>query len=160
MPEGLLLFSPWSSPLIATHSVKVRWHWMLQAGMAVSALTGFIIITANKMLNGSPHYTSWHGTFGLYVMATLTFQLSGGVLHMYPEVLPFKIRLVTMKRMHALFGTVIFTGGMGVVSLGLYSSWFAANADERQWLFCAICLIMTELYILMQVLRNYAWRSR
>ena len=126
--------------------------------MAVSAVTGFIIITANKMINGYPHYTSWHGTLGMYLLAALTFQLSGGILHMYPEILPFKVRLVTMKRMHALFGTVMFCGAIGVVILGTYSSWFVANVEEGVWQFCIGCLVVTELYVLVQVLRNYAWR--
>ena len=77
---------------------------------------------------------------------------------MYPEILPFKIRLVTLKRMHALFGTVIFCGGIGVVVLGMYSSWFVANVKEGVWQFCAVSLVVTELYVLIQVLRNYAWR--
>ncbi len=158
MPEAILLFSPWSSPITSPRSSKVRWHWLLQIGMAVSAVTGFIVITANKMLNGYPHYTSWHGMIGLYVLAALTFQMSGGLLHMYPGILPFKVRMVTMKRIHALFGTILFTVSMGVVSLGLYSSWFVANVDDRLWLLCVVCVGVTQLYVLVQVLRNYACR--
>ncbi len=158
MPEAILLFSPWSSPVPSPHSSKVRWHWLLQAAMAVSALTGFIVITANKIINGAPHYTSWHGTLGVYLLGGVTFQLSGGLLHMYPEIMPFKVRMVTMKRLHALFGTVMFTVGIGVVSLGLYSSWCVANMDENLWMFCAVCLGVTQLYVLAQVLRNYLWR--
>lgn len=126
--------------------------------MAVSATTGFIVITANKMLNGATHYTSWHGVLGVWVLATMPFQSAGGLLNMFPEIMPFKMRRVTVKRLHAFSGALMFTIGIGVVSLGLYSSWCVANMDGNLWLFCAFCLGVTELYVIVQVLRNYLWR--
>lgn len=157
MPEAILLFSPWFSPIKSgtPRSTRVRWHWVAQICMYLMAATGFAVITANKMLNGSPHYTSWHGTMGLYLMAAVTFQISGGVVQMYPEIIPFKIRLVTLKRIHALFGSLVFIGGTAVLSLGLYTSWFVANVDNSVWVMSVSCLAVTGVNVLIQVMKNY-----
>ena len=79
---------------------------------------------------------------------------------MYPEILPFKIRLVTLKRIHALFGTLIFIGGMAVLSLGLYTTWFVANTDANVWTFCVGCLALIGLYVFAQVVKNHVWCKR
>ena len=159
MTEALYMFSPWSSPMGrgSDRSTKVQWHWVLNGSALVSMLTGFSIITANKMVNGSPHYTSWHGYAGLILCSVVMMQISGGIVELYPDILPFKVRLVVLKRLHALSGMLTYFGGLSVLTLGLYSSWFVANVDHLVWKMCFVCPILLGLTVFAQVVRNHFW---
>ena len=162
MSEAILLFSPWSSPVlqsdISARSIKVQWHWILQASALISSFTGIVIITANKIINGYNHYTSYHGILGIFLSGLVFIQTSGGILEMYPEILPFKIRLVTLKRMHAIFGMLTYFGGLTTLTLGLFSSWFVANAYPLEWKVCFVCPILLGCNVLVQVVKNHIWR--
>jgi len=112
MSEAILMYSPMSSLAISSDRAdKTRWHWVLQACAVASAYTGLAIITCNKYLNGYPHYTSWHGSIGIFQCGMIALQVSGGILEQFPDILPFKVRLVLLKRMHAFFGMLTFFGG-------------------------------------------------
>ncbi len=160
MSEAILFFSPWSSPVIqvSAHSVRVQWHWILQGCAVVSSLTGVIVITANKMINSYPHYTSYHGTIGILLSGFVFLQTSGGIIKMWPEILPFKVRHVTLKRMHAIFGMLTYFGGLSTLTLGLFSTWFVANADPIMWKVCFSCPIILGCAVLVQVVKNHIWR--
>lgn len=160
MSEAILLFSPWSSPItkMGVRSSKVRWHWILQGCGLLSSFTGIVIITANKIINSSPHYSSYHGIMGMLLSGFVFFQTSGGILGMYPEILPFKVRPVTLKRLHASFGALTYLGSLATLTLGLFSSWFVANADPMLWKVCVACPALLGLSVLIQVFRNYVWR--
>ena len=163
MTEAIYLFSPWSSPMVrgGDRASKVQWHWVLQASAVVSMFTGFAIITANKMINGTRHYASWHGLSGLVLCGIVAMQVSGGILEQYPDILPFKVRLVILKRLHAFFGMVTYFGGLSVLTLGLYSSWFVANVDQRVvWKVCFVCPVLLGLTVLVQVVRNHFWSRK
>lgn len=160
MSEAILFFSPWSSPItqMGARSIKVRWHWILQACGVLSSFTGLVIITTNKILNSASHYTSYHGIFGIFLSGFVFLQTSGGIALMYPEILPFKLRPITLKRMHAFSGTLTYFGGLATLTLGLFSSWFVANADPILWKVCLACLVLLGCAVLLQVFRNYIWR--
>lgn len=85
-------------------------------------------------------------------------KLLGGIVEMYPEILPFKIRLVTLKRLHAFFGMMTYFGGLTTLTLGLFSSWFVANAHPILWKACFACPILLGCSVLIQLFRNYIWR--
>ena len=156
------MFSPWSSPIFTSvRPDKVRWHWVLQACVAVATYTGLAVITCNKVLNGSPHYTSWHGTLGVTMCGIIAIQISGGIVEMYPDILPFKLRLVTLKRLHAFFGMLTYFGGLTTVALGLYSAWFVANVNDIVWKACFCCPVVLGACVLIQVARNhFSWLWR
>jgi cytochrome b-561 domain-containing protein 2 len=143
---------------MGARSTKVRWHWVLQGCAVLTSFTGFITITANKIIKGSNHYTTYHGLLGLFLTGLVFIQTSGGIAVMYPGILPFKVRLVTLKRMHAFFGTLTYFGGLVILVLGVYSSWFSANADPIMWKVCLVCPILLGCAVLLQMFRNYIWR--
>ena len=78
MSEAILAYSPWSSP-IQTRSARVQWHWVLQACTVVATFTGLTIITTNKYLHGSPHYTSWHGMAGILMCGQVLIQVYNSI---------------------------------------------------------------------------------
>lgn len=162
MTEAVYMFSPWSSPVVrgVDRATKVRWHWVLNGSALITMLTGFVIITANKMINHAPHYKSWHGLAGLILCSVVMMQICGGILELYPDILPFKVRLVVLKRLHAFFGMVTYFGGLSVLTLGLYSSWFVANVDQLVWKVCFVCPMLLGVTVLVQVVRNHFWCRR
>lgn len=157
MVESILLFSPWVSVgLATTRKDKIFWHWCLHSSALACAYTGLGVITYNKVLNRSPHYTSWHGFLGIIVCCSLAVQASGGIIEMYPSLLPFKIRKVVLKRLHAFSGTVTFTGAMVVVTLGLYSNWLTANVSNAViWSILCCCPSLIWVIVIGQFVRNH-----
>lgn len=158
MAEALLLYSPWFSPLRdSPRNDKTRWHWVIQTCAMCCAYTGLAAISYNKYLKGSVHYSSWHGLTGIVVCCLLAVQASGGILTMYPEILPFKIKRAFMKFAHASSGTcVTFSGAMVAVTLGLFSSWFSTNVHNPViWGLCLACPIIVEFCVALQYIRNY-----
>ena len=158
MAEALLVFSPWFSPMMRSpRSEKTRWHWVLQACAMCCAYTGLTIISYNKYINKALHYSTWHGFTGIIVCCLLAIQASGGVLAMYPEVLPFKVKRAFIKLMHAFSGTFFtFAGAMLTVGLALYSSWFTANIQNHVvWCLCLSCPIIVVCAVSAQFIRNY-----
>ena len=110
------------------------------------------------MINGTRHYASWHGLSGLILCGVVALQISGGIVEQYPDILPFKVRLVILKRLHAFFGMVTYFGSLSVLTLGLYSSWFVANVDQFiVWKVCFASPMLLGLTVLVQVVRNHFW---
>ena len=158
MAEAVLVFSPWFSPLLnSPRNDKTRWHWVMQICAMCCAYTGLAIITYNKYLHNSVHYASWHGLTGIIVCCLLAVQASGGILTMYPDILPIKMKRVFIKFMHASSATfVTFSGAMAAIFLGLYSTWFSANVHNLVvWSLCLACPILVGLTILLQFVRNF-----
>lgn len=164
MSEAILMFSPWSSLAFnGKWADKKLWHWVLQACAVTAAYTGLAIITCNKYLNGSPHYTSWHGSIGIFQCGVIAIQISGGILEQFPDILPFKVRLVYIKRLHAFFGVLTYFGGLTTIVLGLYSSWFVAHVDSPLWQACCGCPVVLAVVVLIQVARSqfsWIWRRQ
>ena len=67
---------------------------------------------------------------------------------MYPAVV-FNIPLMILKRLHAMFGALVFIGGMVTVWLGLSSTWFANSIDHDAIL--ALCFASPLVVMLLVV---------
>ena len=157
MSEAILLLSPWFTiiPGLA-HGTTTLWHWVLQGCALACAYTGLAVITYNKYNNNYPHYNTWHSTLGIIVCCLLAFQVSGGIILLYPDILPFSMRRVVLKRMHALSGTLVYGGAMTTFVLGLYSAWFSGSVQHSLvWMACMACPPLLFFLALAQFRRNY-----
>lgn len=152
MLEAILLFSPISSVIRgAGYSTKRQWHWILQACAVGSALTGFAVITTNKYMSNKQHYASWHGLLGLIVCCCINLSVAGGLSVMYPAVV-FNIPVMILKRLHAMFGALVFVGSMVTIWLGVSSTWFTNNVHNDAILaLCFACPLVVILLVLAQV---------
>lgn len=157
MSEAVLLFSTWSSPVHSYSRVsKIQWHWVLQACSLLCAYTGLAVITASKVQAEKQHYTTWHGLVGITVCGSIAVQAAGGIAIMWPGVLPFNVRLVVLKRIHAAYGVANYCGALLALLLGLYSTWFLASAiNGMVWTVCAFSLLLLVLALPIQVAYNY-----
>ena len=70
MPSAILAYSR-GHPLLgsAKRSVKNTVHWVCQLCALSASLGGLAIIVTNKDVNGSPHFTTRHGLFGVITVA-------------------------------------------------------------------------------------------
>lgn len=157
MVEAILLFSPWFSLSKATpRNDKIFYHGFLHGCALVCAYTGLAAITYNKYRNQSSHYTSWHGFLGIIVCCAIAVQASGGIIELYPSLLPFTIRKVILKRLHAISGTIVFGGAMIVIVLSMYTTWFSANVPNIVvWGFCCSCPVIIVVAVIIQFIRNH-----
>ena len=156
MSEAVLLFSRWSSPVQGLpRTTKVQWHWVLQACALLCAYTGLAVITVNKMQAGKQHYATWHGMVGISVSGSMAVQTAGGIAVMWPGILPFNVRLVTLKRLHAVCGAINYTGAVLTLMLGLCSTWFLASASHLVWMTCVCSLALLMIAIPLQVANNH-----
>ena len=162
MTEAIYLFSRWSSPIPkASRPVKTYWHWILQLICTIVAFTGLAAIVSNKMIVQKQHFTTWHGTIGIVACISLVMQLTGGVLHLYPDIMKkyIPLRLVTMKRIHAFFGTATYSLGLTAVLLATRSTWFLNNIyDELVMMSCAACPIILFSVQIFQFVQNWVFR--
>ena len=158
MMEAIVIFSPWFSVGLggSSHNGKVFYHWVLQACGLACAYVGLGVISYNKFINGYPHYTSWHGFMGILVCCSLAVQACGGIIELYPTALPFKVRKVILKRLHAFSGTVTFTGAMITLVLSLYSNWFLNQVSNiLLWTALAACPVLILIIVIGQFARNH-----
>eukprot|EP00731_Ephydatia_muelleri_P021294 Em0013g1021a len=86
----------------------------------------------------------------------LALEASGGLLQLYPDILPFKLRPITVKRLHAFSGLVTYTTLMAATVMGLYSSWFLANTThDLLWKACVAAPPIVLVAVVIQVAKNH-----
>ncbi|CAH8675092.1 unnamed protein product [Schistosoma rodhaini] len=66
---------------LKSRSKKIKAHWILESLSVLFIFIGFIGIYANKILNGKPHFATWHGLIGAVASFSLVFMCSCS----YPE---------------------------------------------------------------------------
>ena len=89
---------------------------------------------------------------------TIAVQAAGGIAVMWPNLLPFKIRPVTLKRLHAVCGVINFCGAIFALILGLYSTWFVASTNGLVWMVSLGSLVLLALALPLQVIHNHFYR--
>lgn len=160
MLEAILMFSPESSLLFwASRKTKVTTHWILQTSCCVCALIGFATIFFNKVKASKPHFTSWHGVFGLITVVYSLVQASCGIFLLYPS-LAKNWKLVQLKTYHATFGLFGFTMGCGTIVLGTFSNWFVSNVTGYVWTLCFIAPCWLAFVVMNQVTNAYLPKPR
>ena len=88
---------------------------------------------------------------GLIVCCCINLSVAGGISVMYPAVV-FNIPVMILKRIHAMFGALVFVGGMVTIWLGLSSTWFTNNVHHDAILaLCFACPLVVILLVLVQV---------
>ncbi|KAH3880427.1 hypothetical protein DPMN_004341 [Dreissena polymorpha] len=164
MFEALMVFNRESSLFLnASRPTKVLVHHVLQVFAIVCALSGFGVIFYNKMLNDKPHFTTWHGLFGVITICSLPLAAVGGNVVKYQflrDMLRIKITLAQLKIYHATGGLIVFTMVMITLMLSLYSNWFTGNVSGILWYACAMCVSFMAVVVMNQVTQEYLPKTR
>jgi len=112
---------------------KVRFHWIAMTLASVLGSCGVAVIYYNKILNNKPHFTSWHGFFGILTIVIFAAQALGGIFVLYPAAAMGVISRNFVKKFHFLGGSTIALMGYFSFLLGLYSNWFVGKVSGWLW---------------------------
>ncbi|OCT83263.1 hypothetical protein XELAEV_18025800mg [Xenopus laevis] len=160
MTEAILVFSPDSSLLRSfSRRARVQVHWVLQLLCVVCSLLGLGIIYSNKVLQGKPHFSTWHGLLGVLTVFWALLQSLGGVSLLYPKLVQ-RWKLASRKLYHATAGLIGYLLGCGSLLLGMCSLWFGASVTAVSWYLCVLCPVLTGLVVMNQVSNAYLYRKR
>ena len=162
MFEGLLVFNRESSLLIsASRETKVLVHWVLQATAVICAILGFVVIFYNKYINDKPHFTTWHGLFGVITVIYIVIQSIGGSFVKYQFLRSLiRMRLADLKLYHATSGLIAFTLVTFTLMLAMYSIWFTSNVNEILWYACVMSVSFIAVIIMNQITSEYLPKTR
>ena len=112
---------------------KVRFHWIAMTLASVLGSCGVAVIYYNKILNNKPHFTSWHGLFGILTIVIFAAQALGGIFVLYPAAAMGVISRKFVKKFHFLGGSAVALMGYFSLLLGLYSNWFVGKVSGWLW---------------------------
>lgn len=164
MWEALLAFNKESSMFVNfARPSKVLIHQCLNVFAVSASITGFIVIYYNKHINDKPHFTTWHGLFGLMTVIAVTIQSLGGDFVKYEglrSLFGIKKSLGALKIYHATSGLVTFTLVMCTMMLAMYSNWFASQVGWVLWLLCIGCISFMAVIVMNQVVTEYLPRTQ
>ncbi|RKP24395.1 hypothetical protein SYNPS1DRAFT_23514 [Syncephalis pseudoplumigaleata] len=103
----------------------LRWHRYLQTLALCTVTSGFFVIYCNKVLNGKPHLTTWHGIIGLMSTVSILVQGAVGALLIYmPGLFGGHLKSRHYYRIHRVFGYASLTALWLAMALGIMSNWF------------------------------------
>lgn len=159
MTEAICCFIEPNIPTLGLGAVRRKQlHWILQAIGGCSITIAFVVILLNKSRLGKPHFTSWHGLFGLLAVIATGLGLLGGVVALYSVQWrsQLHVRPAVVRLGHSVLGVLAYGLGVVTVSLGLQSSWFGEHADAGTRAACVVLVVAVALYAtVMPVWRAY-----
>lgn len=162
--EGLLVFNKESTIFVnVTRSTKVLIHQSLNICAVVASIAGFTVIYYNKSLHDKPHFSTWHGLFGLITVVYMCIQAFGGDVVRYEWLrkrLGAGMSLGALKIYHATSGLIAFTLVMVTMMLALYSTWFTSQVGWVLWLVCNASVSFMAVIMMNQVVSEYLPRTR
>ncbi|KAI8799847.1 eukaryotic cytochrome b561-domain-containing protein [Cladochytrium replicatum] len=119
-------------------------HSVLQLLNLVAALSGFTAIYRNKIRNGSDHFTTLHGRFGLATIIFIgTISLAGVIVQFFPSVFGWTVssspvsaidrvrRRKALATVHRFFGYLLFLLLIITASLASASHWAEVTIPEN-----------------------------
>ena len=160
------MFSPYSSLIPnASRMQKAKYHWVLQIASLITSILGLFAIYEHKERNkeNPVHFHSWHAKVGLAaVILSLVNSLSGiGLL--YPNLAiwnPFKVKLGVRKRLHAVFGSLVFLVATAALILSLYTNWFSKVGGEFIWYAMLTLITVVASVVTNQVANEFIFSRR
>ncbi|KAG9015415.1 hypothetical protein FRB94_000019 [Tulasnella sp. JGI-2019a] len=114
---------------LAQHQV---WQGLL--GFPLITLGGLVMVY-NKYNHGAPHFTSWHGRFGLLTLILLTIQvlIGGGSVWFGGRVFGGEDRAKAIYKYHRISGYVIVVLLLVTIHLsGGYADWVVGHTSKTE----------------------------
>lgn len=145
LTEGIILFRK------PKPKVRVYFHWFVSGVGLASTVYGFLAIYNNKESNGKPHFSTYHGLFGVGTVGLLIIQGLGGnfanLTVLFPKLIP-GVKPAFVKWGHRLSGCATLTAAYTSLILGLCSFWFTEiiNASTTIWWGVVLSLMYPYLY--------------
>jgi len=156
--SGILTLQPTRRP--KHKEVGLRWHQIIQLGLGFPIiLFGSISMLINKFEHHAPHFTSWHGRFGLIALLWLVLHIIVGAASVWFPVKAFGSidNGKAFWKWHRLSGYLLIVWLLVAVHLaGGYADWVVGETSytERFWVYS----ILPITALLGIVLRIRTWK--
>jgi len=122
-------------------------HQIIQLALGVPVLLfGSIAMVVNKWDHGAPHFTSWHGKFGLVALIWLVVHIVGGGLSVWNNGSAFggKDKGKAFWKWHRLSGYLLFPWLLFTIHLaGGYADWVVGHTTsaQRTWIYTILPIV-------------------
>ncbi|THH13615.1 hypothetical protein EW146_g6631 [Bondarzewia mesenterica] len=148
---GILTLQPTSQP--ATKAAGLQRHQIAMIFGLPTIVLGALSIIWNKSVHDAPHFTTWHGVFGLLSLTWLVVQFSFGAASVWFDgaALGGGLKAKRLWKYHRLSGYILLplvfvTANFG----GAWSTWTTSSSAHGVRLIAytiAPLVILTSLYI-------------
>ncbi|KAH9590903.1 hypothetical protein MS3_00010369 [Schistosoma haematobium] len=163
MLNGINVLSERAFGVLKSRSEKIKAHWLLESLSVLFIFIGFLGIYANKILDGKPHFTTWHGFLGAVTVFYSVFQLFMGLLlHFNYNLWRSLLAYSNGRFFHAASGVVLSCLLSLTVMLGLCTNWFKSYAvlyfnsfSPLVLYLCMIIVTLSTFKVFLQVITKY-----
>ncbi len=130
-----------------THPQKINGthiHALFNAATIFAFSAGVAIIVFNKYLHASPHFTSWHGVFGITTFGLLMLQTVVGFAQFYyPAFFGGENQAKKMYKYHRVVGYVVVALVLLTATMGTQADWFYGKVPSLLvWLVLDIAVVV------------------
>jgi len=129
---GILTLQPTSQP--RTKAAGLTRHQLIILGLAFPCIAvGTLIIIWNKKIHEAPHFTSWHGTFGIIAIAWMFVQMALGAGSVWFNGAAFGggAKAKAVWKYHRLSGYVLFPFFLATAHIGgAWSDWMLMSTSQ------------------------------
>ncbi|KAF8577242.1 hypothetical protein K439DRAFT_1365103 [Ramaria rubella] len=129
---GILTLQPTSQP--RTKQAGLSRHQIIILGFGFPCIAvGTLIIIWNKTVNEYPHFTSWHGTFGIIAIAWMFIQMALGAGSVWFGGAAFGggAKAKSVWKYHRLSGYMLFPFFLITASIGGgFSTWMMGHTSQ------------------------------
>ncbi|XP_028855171.1 putative transmembrane reductase CYB561D1 [Denticeps clupeoides] len=155
MTEGILLFSAEGSPFcFKSRNAKVRLHWLLQALVLLTAITGVAFMVASKNVSEHAHLATWHSLLGTGTLAATALQAGCGACLLFPKLLGVS-SLQRLKLYHGTCGLVAYLLSTVTVTAAMFTEWFKATVSGAAWYVFLLLPLFPALVVMNQITNAY-----
>eukprot|EP00040_Diaphanoeca_grandis_P008167 m.44127 g.44127 ORF g.44127 m.44127 type:complete len:209 (+) comp19587_c0_seq1:229-855(+) len=166
IPEAILVFSKNGASLVPknwSHSNKILSHFVLMTVGYFAMVGGGAAIYINKDRIEKPHFTSYHGQFGLLTMGAFTMTWLFGLVLLFGMYYPDRIRVLTkplggirkVYRVHGVAATLFYSVGIFTLVLGFYSGYWENQLQGLPWGLHTVATVVVGLIIVLQTTKTF-----
>ncbi|CAO3626248.1 unnamed protein product [Cunninghamella echinulata] len=158
LTEGIATLQP--TKTLEEKRDGLKRHAFIQLSAYISSSIGFSAIFYNKILGGKPHFTSFHGQLGVFVLGYLLFQLLFGLLIAFvPSISP---KVKKYWKYHRLTGYFLLALVSTVALAGVQADYILQNAPVRPSIFIAISVFIFTAILsgLLLRIRTYKFKGQ
>eukprot|EP01130_Rhizamoeba_saxonica_P002362 TRINITY_DN12182_c0_g1_i1.p1 TRINITY_DN12182_c0_g1~~TRINITY_DN12182_c0_g1_i1.p1 ORF type:complete len:326 (-),score=5.59 TRINITY_DN12182_c0_g1_i1:69-1007(-) len=126
---------------------KIVAHTYLQVVGSVACVAGGLAVYLNKEAFSKPHFTSFHGLFGLFVVVAVVLQLAYGLAlrFKWPKIV-IKNEWYNARILHKRAANIVLITALVVTFFALSSNFVVTNVQFGVRIFWGILIIVLALW--------------